>query len=244
MTVSERRKIMKSSSRETDSLGRFKSGTQSVLKRESFDPLLVGKKFGSLTVLTNEVHRAGKYGEAYISVRCNCGKEYLVYYVNMIAGKSHRCKSCSMKNGIPAWLQKRINAQRQRCVNKLDKNYRNYGGRGIEFRFSSTYEAAKWVMENLGVRKDLTLDRIDNDGHYEAGNLRWANMCVQSLNKRGSVFKEKFNPDHWPYSQNVVRRMLSSGKTRQHIFDSAKLAVQEKRKNWKSIQQKLESMTS
>ena len=42
---------------------------------------------------------------------------------------------------------------------------------------------AKWVMDNLGLHKDLSLDRIDNDGPYAAGNLRYATQQMQVNNE-------------------------------------------------------------
>ena len=61
----------------------------------------------------------------------------------------------------------------QRCLNPNNPGYPYYGGRGIEFRFNSFEE----FFAELGTKAspDLELDRIDNDGHYEVGNVRWTN---------------------------------------------------------------------
>lgn len=70
----------------------------------------------------------------------------------------------------------------------------NYGGRGIEFRFSTGSDMAEWVITNLGKPRGRTLDRIDNNGHYEPGNLRWASAAQQARNKRpyrGSKYGER-----------------------------------------------------
>ena len=96
-------------------------------------------------------------------------------------------------------LYSRINSQRQRCTNIKNKHYHNYGGRGIEFRFKSI-KAAIEHYETLPVPSghtfesacdSLQLDRRDNDGHYEAGNLRWCTHKENQLNKGDTVSLEK-----------------------------------------------------
>lgn len=67
------------------------------------------------------------------------------------------------------------------------RTYRHYGGRGIEYRLPLDFgEAARLLLASIGPRpKGYTLDRIDNDGHYEIGNLRWATKSEQNRNRRG-----------------------------------------------------------
>ena len=70
-----------------------------------------------------------------------------------------------------------------RCTNPNNKMWKDYGGRGIEFRFKSFVE----FFAELGMRPSTkhTIDRIDNDGHYEKGNVRWASRTEQNRHKRG-----------------------------------------------------------
>ncbi len=79
-------------------------------------------------------------------------------------------------------LYNRYNAARYRCKNSKSPAYKNYGGRGIEFKFTSFQEYLDSVGEQPG--PDYTIDRIDNDGHYENGNLQWATRKEQEINKR------------------------------------------------------------
>ncbi len=72
---------------------------------------------------------------------------------------------------------------RQRCINPKNRDYQNYGGRGIECRF----ETFTSFIQELGPRpQGLTLERIDNNGHYEPGNVRWDTRRQQSCNKRNT----------------------------------------------------------
>lgn len=72
------------------------------------------------------------------------------------------------------------NAQ-SRCNNADHPLFPNYGGRGIELRLT----IEEW-LEELGPRptEEHSVDRIDNDGHYERGNIRWATATEQANNQR------------------------------------------------------------
>jgi hypothetical protein len=74
-----------------------------------------------------------------------------------------------------------------RCENSATQSYRHYGARGITV-CSEWHDAAvfiTWIEANLGERPEgMTLDRIDNDGHYEPGNVRWATRSQQRRNSR------------------------------------------------------------
>jgi len=82
-------------------------------------------------------------------------------------------------------LYRTVINQRLRCENPKTVKFKNHGGRGIEFKFKSIEEAIKYY-ETLGPKPgpDYTLDRLDNDGHYEFGNMGWADRSEQGINKR------------------------------------------------------------
>ena len=56
------------------------------------------------------------------------------------------------------------------CTNPKNPRWLRYGGRGIEFRFSSFSS----FLEHLGRRPAAkVLDRLNRDGHFEIGNVYW-----------------------------------------------------------------------
>jgi hypothetical protein len=76
---------------------------------------------------------------------------------------------------------------KQRCYNKNNKRYCYYGGKGIKM-FSEWVKCPEkfinWVETNLGLMPDgCSLDRIDNNGDYSPGNLRWATQSIQNRNR-------------------------------------------------------------
>jgi hypothetical protein len=83
-------------------------------------------------------------------------------------------------------LHKKGISAKQRCTNENNVGHKNYGGRGIKFMFLTPRAFAEWVLVNLGPPPTTghSLDRIDNDRHYEPGNLRWATRLEQARNRR------------------------------------------------------------
>jgi hypothetical protein len=71
---------------------------------------------------------------------------------------------------------------KRRCRNPQRRDYHLYGGRGIEFRFASFED----FYSKLGERpsKNHSLDRIENSGHYETGNVKWSTAKQQAANRR------------------------------------------------------------
>lgn len=74
-----------------------------------------------------------------------------------------------------------------RCTNPKDKSFLNYGERGIEFRFKDFEQ----FIADVGRRPSRrhTLERKNNNGHYEPGNCCWATMSEQLKNRRKGLRK-------------------------------------------------------
>ena len=71
---------------------------------------------------------------------------------------------------------------KDRCTNRHSQRWESHGGRGRRFLFNSFTE----FIEHIGWRPigDYSLERIDNDGNYEKGNVKWATRSEQQKNKR------------------------------------------------------------
>jgi hypothetical protein len=74
-----------------------------------------------------------------------------------------------------------------RCYNSNNKMYCHYGGRGIVVceEWHDVREFIQYCEEVLGpLPPKYSIDRIDNDGDYEPGNIRWATASEQIRNRR------------------------------------------------------------
>lgn len=76
----------------------------------------------------------------------------------------------------------------ERCRNPKRPNYQYYGGRGIRVCDAWQHNFPAFLA-HIGLKpsSDLSLDRIDTNGHYEPGNVRWADARTQTLNRRITV---------------------------------------------------------
>ena len=172
---------------------------------------LTGQRFERLVVerrapvVADYVNRTARW-----FCRCDCGAEVVVGSLRLRQGNTKSCGclqrdvtvSRSTRHGLHATPEYRaLHAACDRCRNTRNKYWRHYGGRGIEYRLPEELGVAtRLLIEAIGARPPdptgwrsrkpyYSLDRINNDGHYEIGNLRWATWKQQAVNQR---------PRSWP----------------------------------------------
>lgn len=150
----------------------------------------VGRKYGRLTVVALAGKKPG--GRWYWVVQCSCNSPPKTVSTSDLS----RTKSCgcladevrrtnNLRHGMrrtpeyQAWQD-----MKNRCYRDKTKRFERWGGRGIRVckKWRNSFEA---FYKDVGPRPSPlhTLDRENNDGHYEPGNVRWATPEQQAGNK-------------------------------------------------------------
>lgn len=173
-----------------------------------------GERIGTLTV----IREAGqnKLNQFYWLCRCDCGKETRVISGNLNNNHTTRCdqncplRDCATKHGgarKTGWspLYKKWKSMISRCANlpKAKLNYRNYFLKNIGIFLD-------WMPENDGfnnfksyvslihpnyeklLEKKYQIDRIDNNGNYEPGNIRLTSCKENNRNKSSNRIETAF----------------------------------------------------
>lgn len=108
----------------------------------------------------------------------------------------------------------------KRCENRRGRDWADYGGRGIavhpEWRTSFPS-----FLSHIGKKPfaGAQLDRIDVNGSYEPGNVRWATPEQQQRNKRNNrvvaIGTETKTLAEWTelagFPEHLIRRRLNKG---------------------------------
>jgi hypothetical protein len=153
---------------------------------------LSGVTFGFLQVIAYS-HR--KTRTAMWRCVCSCGSEKIVARDKLVRGLTVSCGCKRYRTQHPAathgkkwtpehraWL-----GAKGRCFNPKNPRYVYYGERGITMcqEWKDNFMA---FYAHIGPKPHpkLTLDRIDVDGNYEPGNVRWATWKTQRNNRRDS----------------------------------------------------------
>lgn len=208
------------------------------------NPIRVGDRFGSLTVVSLDVEpiptRNG-YSIKRCQCRCDCGAEVLVRQSSLKTGNTGSCgcqgsrvtiQQRMLRHGLTtngntspevAALYRAV----QRCYNPNDKKYYRYGARGITV-------CAEWrnrpelFVQHIGPRPSSShsLHRIDNDGHYEPGNVRWATSEEQARHRssnrlityNGETRCVREWEDVLGFNQGVLRARLHLGWSGDRLF--------------------------
>ena len=121
---------------------------------------------------------------------CDCGKTKACRERNVRNGHTKSCGCLRKVAGISPKSSsveyRAYMAAKSRC-----RGERNYKTRGIQFRFDSFDQ----FLKEVGLRPDpsRSLDRKNNDGHYEPGNVRWATKSEQVKNRRRMLSIENYS---------------------------------------------------
>jgi hypothetical protein len=156
----------------------------------------VGEVFGRLVVTGEDDshhHPGGKVSHK-VRVRCACGEVRSVYERSLRSGVTKSCGCLqrdkaregkhALKHGFSSTSTYHTwNAMIGRCLKPTHRAFKHYGGRGI--RVCDRWKTFLNFLADMGERpKGLTLDRVDNDGHYQPENCRWTTQFVQCSNQR------------------------------------------------------------
>ena len=104
----------------------------------------------------------------------------------------------------------------------------------IKVLFKSRHHFIQWVLQNLPhpTYCGMEIDRINNDGHYEPGNIRLVTRKQQNQNKHNNLwleFKGEMIPI-WefasPYERSWTQRLIWKGMTGEQIIENAKARIQ------------------
>lgn len=154
-------------------------------------------KFNRLSVINEaEPYIWNKIKIRKFECRCDCGNLIVVKLNHLRNGNT---KSCGCLNDEKRTQPKKIKhyesnhkrtveyytwiSMKQRCYNSKAKNFKRYGGRGINVcdRWLNSFE---YFLEDMGRRPiGHSIDRINNNSNYEPTNCKWSTVIEQANNK-------------------------------------------------------------
>jgi len=147
---------------------------------------LTGNRYGRLVVV--EPIRLSSTETKFVC-KCDCGTVTTVWRQSLVQGHTNSCgclsREAHTKHG-GSWRPeyKVWKALRRRCLCSTDKQYHDYGGRGI--KVCQAWDDFSVFFNDVGPRPSAahSIDRIDNEKGYEPGNVRWATHQQQNSNTR------------------------------------------------------------
>ena len=161
---------------------------------------LMGQRFGSLVVLEFAGLDKGNNGALWVC-QCDCKVETRVV-VHGHKLRSGHTTSCGCRKTINrtqrvhtthgdtvggetkeyrAWI-----SMKNRCTNPKCRFWKRYGGRGIKVCDKWLYSFENFLADvgrAPGPGRGWSIDRMDNDGNYEPGNVKWATRKEQRQNQ-------------------------------------------------------------
>jgi hypothetical protein len=202
-----------------------------------------GQRFGRLVAIERSGHTKTK--KVLWRCKCDCGNETLVDSCSLVTGNTVSC-GCYLKERITkhgGWNKSSYNTWRammRRCYKSQDKDYKNYGARGV-IVCPEWHDYIKFAADMGEPERTQTLDRIDPYRNYTKENCRWALLPTQARNTRvrattksgvtgvSNVYGNKWMAKISVYKKSYYSKVVGS------IEEAAAARKELERKHWHTL---------
>ena len=183
---------------------------------------LIGEKYDLLTVIkegNGYISPSGKKKSKTWMCKCQCGNTTEVRTDSLKSGNTKSC-GCKWRASVTkhGHCKKRPHSRRStmeysswqhmkaRCHNPNHAEYSNYGGRGITIcdEWKDDFQAFYNYIGKCPIGCN-SIDRINVNGNYEPGNVRWSNPIEQARNQRNNKITEE--------DAREIRYLINIGET-------------------------------
>lgn len=122
------------------------------------------------------------------------------------------CKECKIKQKHNYYrkypYKKTLTDIKQRCNNPNNKEYKNYGGRGIKCLITEEEVKRLWFRDKAYLMDKPSIDRINNDGDYTYENCRYVELRENVQKQDKTIFKRKIF--QYNYKSDLINIFNSS----------------------------------
>lgn len=158
-------------------------------------------EFGQLVTTGNHSKRIYKNRNSVQTTECKCicGKILFIPTRNLLINKTKSCGHGRNRESVnetkhghscvdgkkSSLTYNSWHSMRTRCINKQNKDYHKWGGKGI--KICERWNSFTNFLEDMGERPGIeySLDRIDSNKDYSPENCKWSSIKEQNRNRSG-----------------------------------------------------------